>query len=59
MLFWMDINLHNRKRLSGSPINHQSTDWWNSYLKELMKVRKTKKIIFKGIYTNYDRQIVG
>jgi len=24
-----------------------------------MKVRKTKKIIFKGIYTNYDRQIVG
>jgi len=28
-------------------------------LKELMKVRKTKKIIFKGIYTNYDRQIVG
>ena len=27
-------------------------------LKELMKVRKTKKIIFKGIYTKYVRQIV-
>ena len=27
-------------------------------LKELMKSRKTKKIIYKGIYTKYDRQIV-
>ena len=27
-------------------------------LKELMKVRKTKKIIFKGIYTKYVRKIV-
>ena len=35
MLFWTDINLHNRKRLSGSPVNHQSIDWWNSYLKYL------------------------
>ena len=34
MLFWTDINLHNRTRFSGSPINHQSIDWWNSYLKK-------------------------
>jgi len=27
-------------------------------LKGLMRVRKTKKIIFKGIYTKYVRQIV-
>lgn len=27
-------------------------------LKELMKSRKTKKIIYKGIYTSYDRQIL-
>ncbi len=27
-------------------------------LKELMKLRKTKKIIYKGIYRRYDRQIV-
>jgi len=27
-------------------------------LKELMKLRKTKKLIYKGIYTNYVRQIV-
>jgi hypothetical protein len=26
-------------------------------LKELMKLRKTKKIIYKGIYTNYISQI--
>ena len=25
---------------------------------ELMKGRKTKKLIYKGIYTKYDRQIV-
>ena len=28
-------------------------------LKELMKLRKTKKIIYKGNHTNYDRQILG
>jgi len=28
-------------------------------LKKLMKLRKTKNIIYKGIYTNYDGQIVG
>jgi len=28
-------------------------------LKKLMKLRKTKNIIYKGIYINYDRQIVG
>ena len=27
-------------------------------LKKLMKLRNTKKIIYKGIYTKYDRQIV-
>ena len=27
-------------------------------LKKLMKLRKTKKIIYKGIYTKYVRQIV-
>jgi len=27
-------------------------------LKELMRLRKTKKIIYKGIYTKYVRQIV-
>ena len=27
-------------------------------LRELMKVRNTKKIIYKGIYTKYVRQIV-
>ena len=27
-------------------------------LKELMKLRKTKKIIYKGIYRKYVRQIV-
>ena len=26
-------------------------------LKKLMKLRNTKKIVYKGIYTNYDRQI--
>ena len=28
-------------------------------LQELMKLRKTKKIIYKGIHTNNDRQILG
>ncbi len=28
-------------------------------LKKLMKLRNTKKIIYKGIHTNYDRQILG
>jgi hypothetical protein len=28
-------------------------------LQELMKLRKTKKIIYKGIHTNYDRKILG
>jgi hypothetical protein len=28
-------------------------------LKKLMKLRKTKKIIYKGNHTNYDRQILG
>jgi hypothetical protein len=28
-------------------------------LKKLMKLRKTKKIIYKGIHTNYDRKILG
>jgi len=28
-------------------------------LKELMKLRKTKNIVFKGIFTKHDRQIVG
>jgi hypothetical protein len=27
-------------------------------LKKLMKVRKTKKLIYKGIYTNSSRQIM-
>jgi len=27
-------------------------------LKELMKLRKTKKIIYKGIHTKYVRQIL-
>jgi len=28
-------------------------------LSELMKSRKTKKIIYKGIYRKYDRRIVN
>jgi hypothetical protein len=28
-------------------------------LKKLMKLRKTKKIIYKGIHKKYDRQILG
>lgn len=28
-------------------------------LKKLMKLRKTKKIIYKGIHTKYDKQILG
>lgn len=28
-------------------------------LKKLMKLRNTKNIIYKGIYRNNDRQIVG
>jgi hypothetical protein len=28
-------------------------------LKELMKLRKTKNIVFKAVYTNYDKQIIG
>jgi hypothetical protein len=27
-------------------------------LQELMKLRKTKKIMYKGIYTKYTRQIM-
>ena len=28
-------------------------------LQELMKLRKTKNIMYKGIYRKYDRQIIG
>ena len=28
-------------------------------LQELMKLRKTKNIVFKAVYTNYDKQIIG
>jgi hypothetical protein len=28
-------------------------------LKKIMRLRKTKKIIYKGIHTSYDRQILG
>jgi len=29
-----------------------------SILKKLMKSRMTKKIVYKGIYTNYEREIL-
>ena len=28
-------------------------------LKKLMELRKTKNIVYKGIYTNHDRQILA
>ena len=40
-------------------MDEEITEDKTKVLRELMKVRKTKKIIFKGIYTKYVRQIVN
>ncbi len=39
-------------------MDEEITEDKTKVLKKLMKVRKTKKIIYKGIYRKYDRKIV-
>jgi len=40
-------------------MNEENKEDKTESLKKLIKLRNTKKIIFKGIYTKYDRKIVN
>jgi len=39
-------------------MNKEVTEDKTKVLKKLMELRKTKKVVYKGIYTKYDRKII-